>query len=529
MELTGKNILGHTFSASGNQFLRAVNPQDGTSPGYSFPIATDQEIESAMALAAKAAQELSNFSAERKARFLLKIADNIMQTDDFLIQTAHFETGLPEGRIISERGRTINQIRMFADFISEGSWVEATIDTGLPAREPLPKPDLRKMLFPIGSVVVFGSSNFPLAFSVAGGDTISALAAGNPVIVKAHPAHPGTSDIVGQCIRNAAIETGMPEGTFSLLYDSGFQVGQTLVSHPSTKAVSFTGSFSGGKALFDLAMKRPDPIPVFAEMGSVNPIFILPEVMQASGNETAEKIAGSVTLGAGQFCTNPGLVLLVNNSDAQIFMDSLSERIRSAIPQTMLTPSIAQRYDSDCHKVIGGNQVQLLSKSTNPAGLNQAVPVIASVSGDIFEKNTSLSEEIFGPFSLVVLCDSIEQMMRIAQELPGQLTASIFYKHSTELSNHAGLIEILQSRAGRIVFNGVPTGVEVCHSMHHGGPFPASTDSRFTSVGTAAIKRWARPVAFQDCPDELLPLELQSGNPLNIWRLVNGKTTSQKL
>jgi len=528
MELTGKNIIGHSFSAAGDQFLTAVNPHDGSSSGYSYAIATGREIESAMALAGRAAPELSKFSAERKARFLEKIADNILHADDFLILTARFETGLPEGRIISERGRTISQIRMFADFITEGSWVEASVDTGNPAREPLPKPDLRKMLIPVGPVVVFGSSNFPLAFSVAGGDTVSALAAGNPVIVKAHPAHPGTSDIIGQCIRNAAIETGMPDGTFSLLYDSGFRVGQSLVSHPATKAVGFTGSFSGGKALFDLAMKRPGPIPVFAEMGSVNPIFILPEAMQASGNATAEKIAGSVTLGAGQFCTNPGLVLLVNNGDAQLFMDSLSERIRNAIPQTMLTPSIALRYDSDCHKVIGGNQVQLLSKSANPAGLNQAVPVIASVSGDIFEKNTGLAEEVFGPFSLVVLCDSVEQMMRIARELPGQLTASLFFQHSTELARHAGLIEILQSRAGRIVFNGVPTGVEVCHSMHHGGPFPASTDSRFTSVGTSAIKRWARPVAFQDCPDELLPPELQSGNPLSVWRLVNGKTTTEK-
>lgn len=525
MNLSGKNIIGYSLSGNPENCFQAVNPVDGSLSESNYCIASSHDIDSAMNLAGKAAADLSKLSPEQKALFLERIANNILLTGDLLIKTCQFETGFPESRVISERGRTVSQIRMFAEFIREGSWVEATIDTALHDRQPVAKPDIRKMLFPIGPVVVFGAGNFPLAFSVAGGDTISALAAGNPVIVKAHPAHPGTSDLVGQCILNAAQDSGMPEGTFSLLFDSGFSVGKSLVTHPLTRAVAFTGSYHGGKSLFDLAMNRPEPIPVFAEMGSVNPIFILPSAMHEKASQIAQKIAASVTLSAGQFCTNPGIIIIPDNEDKHHFLDSLAEAIHSALPQTMLTSSIADRYQSDIKELLESKKINLLSRSVHPTAKNQAPPTVAIVTAEIFELNPNLADEIFGPYSLVVLYQSNEQMSRIAKNLRGQLTISIFHDDAGELGSCSDFVDLARTRAGRIVFNGVPTGVEVCPSMHHGGPFPASTDSRFTSVGTSAIKRWAMPVAFQDCPADLLPPAIQPGNPLGIWRSVNGKTT----
>jgi len=523
MNLQGNNIIGHSLSDAGQNMFRAVNPTDGSLSDSAFRIAAYSDIEAAMNLADQAMPVLSGISPEIKASFLEQIAENILAAGDRLVETVHFETGLPVSRIIGERGRTISQIKMFVNLIREGSWVDATIDTGDPHRQPAPKPDLRKMLFPIGPVVVFGASNFPLAFSVAGGDTISALAGGNPVIFKAHPAHPGTCQMVGECIQAASISHNMPEGTFSMLHDSGYSVGQALVTHASARAVGFTGSFRGGKSLFDLAMKRPEPIPVFAEMSSVNPIFVLPSALTADSKALADKIAGSVTLGAGQFCTNPGLILVINDPETRNFMDHLAFAIRENLPQTMLTPSIAGQYNQGYINILNTKKVTVLAQSSQPAVLNQGTPSVATVSGDDFENNPDLAEEIFGPFSLVILCRDAGQLTRIAGKLNGQLTSTLFYQAEEELDQFGNLLLTLREKAGRIVFNGVPTGVEVCPAMQHGGPFPSSTDSRFSSVGTSAILRWVRPVAYQDCPDAFLPEELKNGNPRKIRRTINGE------
>jgi NADP-dependent aldehyde dehydrogenase len=519
-----KNSIGYDLSEGTGKTFYSVNPGFGMQSEIAVYFASADDIDLAMQKASRAAGLMAGITSGQRALFLERIAENILELGDSLIDVCCKETGLPNGRITGERGRTVGQIRMFAKYIREGSWVDASIDTALPDRQPAPKPDIRRMLIPVGPVVVFGASNFPLAFSVAGGDTISALAAGNPVVVKAHPAHPVTSSMIRNCINNAAKETGMPDGVFSLLFDSGFEVGRQIVQHPLSKAVGFTGSYLGGKALFDLATTRPEPIPVFAEMGSVNPIFILPEAMQKNGEAIGMAIAASVTLGAGQFCTNPGLVILPDSAGSEAFIKTLADSIRLSIPQTMLTPVIAERYAADANAIISRKPVSLLSASVNETSGNQGTPKVATVFGDEFESNPGLAEEVFGPFSLVVLCSSREQFIRIAGNLKGQLTAGIYYYDGPEIASYDDLIHILENKAGRLVFNGVPTGVEVCHSMQHGGPFPASTDSRFTSVGTSAIRRWARPVAFQDCPGDLLPPELKDGNPLDIWRLHNGQT-----
>ncbi len=527
MNLTGQHFLGFERSGENPGSFQAINPATGEAIGVKYPLASAIELNRAMAKAEESFAPYSAVTSKQRASFLNLIADLILEAGDQLIDMCTSESGLPVGRITGERGRTVNQIRLFADYILEGSWVEATIDTAIPERQPAPRPDIRSMLIPIGPVVVFGASNFPLAFSVAGGDTISALAGGNPVVVKAHPAHPGTSEIVANCITEAAKRSGMPDGTFSMVYDSGYTAGRALVLHPHTRAMAFTGSFTGGKSLYDLAQTRPDPIPVFAEMSSVNPIFVLPEAIKKSSVAIAKAIAGSVTLGAGQFCTNPGLVLLVDGDGTGQFLESLSDEIRKSIPQTMLTPEILKNYVQKVSTSVANQHTTLLSEGTEATQSNQSKPVIAMVSGADFEKNKDLASEVFGPFSLVVRCDSKSQMLRIARSLQGQLTASIFHDADKDLIEFNDLPGILKNKAGRLVFNGVPTGVEVCHAMIHGGPFPATTDSRFTSVGTSAIKRFVRPVAFQDCAQSILPLELQDGNPLEITRLINGKRSIQ--
>ncbi len=527
MNLTGQHFLGFERSGENPGYFTAINPASGQAIGVKYPSASNNEINRALVKAEECFTTYAATTSGQRASFLNLIADQILETGDQLIETCTAETGLPTARIIGERARTINQIRLFADYILEGSWVEAAIDTALPERQPAPRPDIRSMLIPIGPVVVFGAGNFPLAFSVAGGDTISALAGGNPVIVKAHPAHPGTSEIIANCITEAAKRSGMPDGTFSMLYDSGFTTGKALVMHPHTRAVAFTGSFAGGKALYDLAQTRPDPIPVFAEMSSVNPIFILPGALKKSAGSIAKAIAGSVTLGAGQFCTNPGLVFLVDGDGSDHFLETLGDEIRKSVPQTMLTPEIAENYSKKVSKSLASKNTRILMAAAEDSVLNQSRPVIALVSGADFEKDQNLASEVFGPFSLVVRCHTRTQLLRIARSLHGQLTASIFHDADKDLDDFTDLPSILKTKAGRLVFNGVPTGVEVCHAMNHGGPFPATTDSRFTSVGTSAIKRFVRPVAFQDCAQSILPPELKDGNPLGIIRLTNGKRSSQ--
>jgi 2,5-dioxopentanoate dehydrogenase len=443
-----------------------------------------------------------------------------MKLGDSLINRAMDETGLPSGRLQGERGRTVNQLKMFADLLRDGSWVDARIDTAQPDRTPIPKSDIRYMNFSIGPVVVFGASNFPLAFSTAGGDTASALAAGCPVIVKAHESHPGTNELVSRAILKAAKNTGMPDGVFSSL-NGGPEIGKKLVQHPRVKAIGFTGSFKGGKSIYDLAQQRDEPIPVYAEMGSVNPVFLLSEKLKESAEELAVQYAGSVTLGVGQFCTNPGLLIGVESDHLNHFRKKLADELGKIEPECMLNPGIARNYKEIREQFLSHKDVEVYTKPGSEPDTFGG-PALAAVEADAFINDPNLHEEVFGPFTLIVTCKSKEELSKVAKKLEGQLTIS-FLGTDTELPEYASLVSIAREKAGRIIFNGVPTGVEVCPSMQHGGPFPATTDSKFTSVGTAAIKRFVRPVAFQDCPETLLPDELKTDNPLGIYRLVDSE------
>ncbi|WP_299453190.1 aldehyde dehydrogenase (NADP(+)) [uncultured Microscilla sp.] len=526
--IQGKNFIGNTRSDEGQKQQQAFNPANNEVLTGAFSAATKDEIEQTMQLASEAFQQLKKYSGAQKGAFLRAIAEEIEALGDTLVQRACIESGLPEGRIIGERGRTMNQLRAFAQLVEEGSWVDARIDTAQPERQPIPKVDLRKQLVAIGPVVVFGASNFPLAFSVAGGDTASALAAGNPVIVKAHSAHLGTSELVATAVIKAAERCDMPNGTFSMLYGSGHSVGQALVKHPVTQAVGFTGSSFGGKALYQIAQQRPQPIPVFAEMGSVNPVVLLPQALRNRGAQIAQQYAGSITLGAGQFCTNPGLLLGVASDELTAFETALGEAVQAIAPATMLTQGIAKAFDEGAEQALKQTEVQIVAQADQSSQPNQGRAVVAKVSGADFLKNPALHEEVFGPYSLLVVCANREELAQAIQSLEGQLTATVMGEEE-ELLECKEIIAGLQDRVGRLIYNGVPTGVEVCPSQHHGGPFPSTTDSRFTSVGTDAIKRFARPVAFQNCPQALLPQELQDENPLNIWRLTDGKWSNEAI
>ena len=526
--ITGKNYIGNNQSAKGTKTYKTFNPKLNLENENVFTEATSEEINEAANLAAKAYKEFQNISGTKKADFLNAIVDEIMALDDELIQAYCSETGLPEGRAKGERGRTIGQLRSFADLVSEGSWVEATVDTAMPERQPMPRSDVRKMMVPLGPVVVFGASNFPLAYSTAGGDTAAALAAGCPVIVKSHPMHAGTGELVSSAIVKAAQKTGMPNGVFSNLNSSGIEVGIQLVKHPQVKAVGFTGSIRGGRALFDLASKREEPIPVFAEMGSINPVIILPNALKTRGNQLAKTYAGSITLGTGQFCTNPGLLLGVKGEELTNFVNNLSDEIVKIEPSCMLHPNIIGAYESNKNKALSQTGLTVTADYDADVKANYARQTITTVEGKTFLENTTLHQEVFGPFSMVVQCEDAEQMETIISKLEGQLTGTVISEEG-EASNYSGVIAALQNRVGRVIFNGVPTGVEVCPSMLHGGPYPASTDSRFTAVGIHSIKRWVRPLSFQDWPNELLPDELKNDNPLGISRLVNNENTSRKI
>ena len=523
-KVDGRNIIGYHYSALAQEILEVMNPAMRRTLEGQFNIATVEETNEAMQLATDAFEVLKKTSGAQRARFLNAIADEIMNLGDVLIQRAMEESGLPEGRLIGERGRTVNQLRLFAKVAEEGSWVDATIDLAQPDRQPIPKADIRRMLVPIGPVVVFTASNFPLAFSTAGGDTASALAAGNPVIVKSHESHLGTNAYVALAIQKAAEKTGMPDGVFSSLNGTGPELGQRLVKHPLTKAVAFTGSYNAGKALFDAAAQRKEPIPVFAEMGSINPVLLCDEALKNRGKEIANQYAGSATLGVGQFCTNPGLLIGKVGPDLDVFIKELSNNIQNIAPSTMLNEGICKNYDYNKNEVLNQAGVILEAESNTPNKVYEGRPTVASVSGKAFIENPALSEEVFGPFTLVVKCETDKMLADVVKNLNGQLTATIMAEES-EMEQYNSIISALKERVGRILFNGVPTGVEVCPAMQHGGPFPATTDARFTSVGTAAIKRFARPLAFQNWPQNLLPDELKDGNPLGIWRTVDGDFT----
>ncbi|WP_298516549.1 aldehyde dehydrogenase (NADP(+)) [uncultured Kordia sp.] len=526
--ITGKNYIGNSLSGKGTITYKTYNPKSNSENETTFTEATAEEIEEAVNLASEAFKEFQTISGPKKAAFLNAIADEILALDDELVQTYMSESGLPEGRAKGERGRTIGQLRTFAALVEEGSWVEARIDPAQPNREPRPRVDVRKMLVPIGPIVVFGASNFPLAYSTAGGDTASALASGCPVIVKSHPMHAGTGELVASAIQKAAEKTDMPNGVFSNLNSSGIEVGQQLVAHPKVKGVGFTGSIRGGRALLDLAAKRPEPIPVFAEMGSINPVVFLPKSLETKAETWAKTYAGSITLGTGQFCTNPGLILGIKSEGLTSFIDTLSNEIIQIAPKCMLHPNIHAAYTNNKLQALDQNNVITVAAITETVTENYAQQAVATVDGKTFLENKTLHEEVFGPFSLVVQCENAAELEEIIANLEGQLTGTIISEEN-EVSSYESVVQALASRVGRIIFNGVPTGVEVVPAMLHGGPYPASTDSRFTAVGRDAIKRWVRPFSYQDWPNELLPDELKNENPLGILRLVNDQETTDKL
>jgi 2,5-dioxopentanoate dehydrogenase len=520
--LTGKNLI-------------ACEPAD-SSDGYftaggalaEFEEASAALVDRALDAAERAFHDYRRVRAEERAALLDRIADELERIDG-LLDAANAETALPPERLAAERARTTGQLRMFANQVREGSWVNARIDRARPDRKPLPRPDIRRMLIPIGPVAVFAASNFPLAFSVAGGDTASALAAGCPVIVKAHPAHPATSELAARAIIDAVKATGVPPGVFSLIQSTRNEIAEALVQHPETRAVGFTGSLRAGRALFDAAARRPDPIPVYAEMGSVNPVFLLPGALAERGDAIAEGLKNSVTLGVGQFCTNPGVTVGIGDERFERFVRRLEQLMRETQPGTMLYPALFQSYETGVRRLSTIEGVRT-TRSAMDAGVNGSLarPSMFETDARLFLRHRELGEEVFGPSTVLVRCSSREEMEAVARHLDGQLTATI---HGTpsDLAEHASLVSILEDKAGRLVFNGFPTGVEVCASMQHGGPYPATTDSRTTSVGTAAIHRFARPVAYQDCPHGLLPLELQDANPRGIWRSIDGDTTKAAL
>jgi 2,5-dioxopentanoate dehydrogenase len=522
-ELSGRSLIGFRDASPAGELFSASDPITGQVLQPGFHSATVEEVDAAVRLAADAFAVYGRIPGRERGALLRKIAGHIEALGPAIIERAHRETALPPARLQSEIGRTCGQLRLFAHVAEEGSWVQARIDRADRERQPLPKPDLRSMLRPLGPVVVFGASNFPLAFSVAGGDTASALAAGNTVIVKAHPAHPGTSELVGNAVRQSVRECSLPEGVFSLLFDAGTRVGIELVKHAMVKAGGFTGSRKAGRALMDLAAARREPIPFFSEMSSTNPLFILPGALRERGEKIAIALQSSFTLGAGQFCTKPGIVFLPAGSEAARFRQKVGELSDSSPGFHLLTRGISASYEAavaERRNVAGVQVVREPVAQPNAPGF-AAYPSVFETDAVTFLQ-TDLEQEIFGPTTLLVRHSGREQVLSIARSLEGHLTATI---HGTEedLSEFADLVAILENKVGRLIFNGFPTGVEVTHAMVHGGPYPATSDGRSTSVGSQAIFRFSRLVCYQDFPDLALPGELKNSNPRGIWRMVDGE------
>lgn len=529
MMLHGKSLLAGAAGEAKEKSFRAVNPAKNESIEPDFFEASFGEVNQAVQAAAVAFADYRKCPPVQRARLLETIASEIEALGDGLLQRCQAETGLPPARLQGERGRTCGQLRLFAQVVREGSWVDARIDPALPDRQPLPRPDLRRMLMPLGPVAVFGASNFPLAFSVAGGDTASALAAGCAVVVKAHPAHPGTSELVGKAITRAIASCGLPAGLFSMVH-GGAEVGVALVKHPALAAVGFTGSHQVGRALMDAAAARPHPIPVFAEMSGVNPTFLLPKALNERGADIAKGLLGSFTLGVGQFCTKPGLVFVSGDASGEKFLQQFTQAVETSAGATMLTPGINERFENNRARQLGMQNVALLAaaKSTAEPLPNEARASVGVTTAKNFIEHPELAAEIFGPFALIVKCANGAEMLSCAAQLEGQLTATL---HGTpaDIETVKDLIELLGQKAGRLLLNGFPTGVEVSPAMNHGGPSPATSDARFTSVGTAALLRFARPICYQNFPAELLPPALQDANPLGIMRQLNGTLTRDPL
>ena len=525
MELQGKHLIACEVLPGGAQVLAAVDPNSGSALEPLFFEATEAEVDRAMAEAAEAAVPLRQASSDQIVAFLLAVGDEIMALGDQLLERASQESGLDLVRLGGERGRTVNQLKMFAELVREGSWVDARIETALPDRQPLPRPDLRRMLQPIGPVVVFGASNFPLAFSVGGGDTASAFAARNPVVVKGHPAHPGTSELVAGAITRAVKTHGLPPGMFSLLQSSKPEISLALVRHPEARAVGFTGSLRAGRALLDESARRSSPIPVYAEMGSVNPVFLLPGALRTKSDAIAESLFKSATAGVGQFCTCPGIVFAVDGEETNRLRDTLAAAFQSAPAGTMLNANVSKGYHEKGEEFANIAGVETVRSQANAKrGSVSAEPLLFTTDFQTWVSNKSLHEEIFGPATILVKVKSEGELSAAARALEGSLTATI-HGTSDDMETSRELADLLSRLAGRVIMNGFPTGVEVGTAMNHGGPYPASTDGRTTSVGTAAILRFVRPVCYQNFPAELLPVELLNANPRGIWRLVNGTLT----
>jgi alpha-ketoglutaric semialdehyde dehydrogenase len=508
VSLHGGQILGRARSAEGAGIFRGVDPTSGAELEGEFRDASAAEVERALALAAAAHPAFEAAGREPRAHFLEDAAARIEGLGDALLERTGAETALPRARLESERGRTSGQLRRFAALVRAGEFLDARIDPGDPARKPAPKPDLRSMQRALGPVVVFGASNFPLAFSVAGGDTAAALAAGCPVVVKAHPNHPGASELVGEALAAAAEAAGLPEGVFGLLQGREHAVGARLVRHPATRAVAFTGSQAGGRALFDLAAARPDPIPVFAEMGSQNPLFVLPQRLAEAGEALARGLAASITLGVGQFCTRPGLVFLPRGGAGDRFLATLLAVLGEVPEGTLLHAGIARGFERALAAQANASGVETLLQGETLPGACRARAAVLATDAARFLQERALHEEVFGPATLVVRYDGARELAVLARALPGQLTATL-HAEPADLDAHPELVAILEQKAGRLVFNGFPTGVEVSPAMVHGGPWPATTDARHTSVGSASIRRFLRPVCYQDWPAERLPPELR--------------------
>lgn len=491
-----------------------------------FKDASLDEVNRLMKLTQQAFQVYKKFTLKQRAAFLYTIASEVKSIAEELIAAAQKETHLEESRLKVELDRTLFQLTSYADACAEGVWLDIRIETADVTVTPA-KPDLRKMLVPLGPVVVFGASNFPFAYSTAGGDTACALAAGCTVIVKAHPAHAYTSELVAAAVKKAAQKCGLPEAVFIHVHGASFEVGKALVEHPFTKAVGFTGSFEGGKALFDLAAKRKEPIPVFAEMGSVNPVFILPGKLESDAQLVADMLGKSITQSAGQFCTNPGVIVAIENDALDVFKNLLAETICCTAPVPMLHPGIAKQFQQKRSIAIKEGAC-LIATNENGVTDETSIPTLTTVTAIEFLQNLLLQREIFGPYSLIVACADSNEMQQVATVLEGQLTCTLWATENEAVAEDV-LIEILKEKCGRFIFNGVPTGVAVSLAMQHGGPFPATTDSRFTAVGADGIKRFARPVSFQNWSNKLLPDELKDDNPLNIWRTVNNALTKEPI
>ncbi|WP_348749676.1 aldehyde dehydrogenase (NADP(+)) [Pseudomonas rhodesiae] len=520
MTLTGQMLIGQHPLRGGGAPFRAINPATDTPLEPAYTGGNAVHVEQACALAWAAFDRYRETALAARAAFLDAIAEQIEALGDRLIERAVAETGLPHARIEGERGRTCTQLRAFARTVRAGEWLDVRVDLAQPERRPLPRPDLRQRHIALGPVAVFGASNFPLAFSVAGGDTASALAAGCPVIVKAHNAHPGTSELVAHAIAKAVAACGLPEGVFSLLYDSGYDLGIALVSDPRIKAVGFTGSRSGGMALCRAAQARPEPIPVYAEMSSINPVYLFPAALAARGEALAQGFVASLTQGAGQFCTNPGLVIATQGRPLERFIQMARDALQDCQAQPMLTPGIFDAYHRGVDALADHAEVVATGKAA--AGPNQGQPRLFVAQANAFLANPALHAEVFGATSLVIACTDSAQMRQVSEHLEGQLTATL-HLDENDLTDARTLLPLLERKAGRLLVNGWPTGVEVCDAMVHGGPFPATSDARSTSVGTAAIRRFLRPVCYQDFPDALLPYALQHDNPLQLRRLLDGQ------